>query len=159
MGITTDSHVFLHSFKLIFNGLLDGAHSDSAPVQKLSLCPVTLRPSRPPCPPCPSLRPSCLSRHLVRLNSLVTADLSAIASATAEAYRAKADHPVKNSIPLGQCQDAPARCCSRCLRGKNQRTRPTHFSPLAKIVGKCGGCSSRATMLTSIFLKPACSSQ
>jgi hypothetical protein len=28
---------------------------------------------------------------------------SAIALATAEAYRAKADHPVKNLIPLGQC--------------------------------------------------------
>ena len=33
------------------------------------------------------------------------------------------------------------------------------FSPPARIVWKCGGCSSRATTLISIFLKPASSSQ
>ena len=33
------------------------------------------------------------------------------------------------------------------------------FSPPARIVWKCGGCSSAATMLISIFLKPAASSQ
>ena len=36
---------------------------------------------------------------------------------------------------------------------------PHYFSPLARRVWKCGGCSSVATMLISIFLKPASSSQ
>ena len=49
-------------------------------------------------------------------------------------------------------------------RGLHRRTllavsAPCYFSPPAKMVWKCGGCSSRATTLTSIFLKPAASSQ
>src|ERR1700744_6288561 len=34
-----------------------------------------------------------------------------------------------------------------------------YLSALARMVWKCGGCSSAATMLISIFLRPAASSQ
>lgn len=45
--------------------------------------------------------------------------------------------------------------CPNC----KQLAIPNHFSPPARTVSKCGGCSSRATVATSIFLKPADSSQ
>src|SRR5213075_2797265 len=41
---------------------------------------------------------------------------------------------------------------------KEGKSRPHFWAPASK-VWKCGGCSSRATTLISIFLKPARSSQ
>ena len=43
--------------------------------------------------------------------------------------------------------------------GKGLHKVRNYLSPAARTVAKCGGCSSRATTVTSIFLKPAASSQ